>query len=239
MSQAEAAQMAGWVGFAGSQIFGKTGTANMWHLRRRAAGKSMTPLLACSLSAWCEALSTALPRYVLLSTSSPPILLFTDGFCDACSDAKAGIGAVLVDGCKSEYEAFALVLLPNVADALRRSVGSGQIVGQTEVLVVVAAKERWRRQFAADGGRRATVFIDSDSARFGLIKGYSPSLASAWPLAEHWRHDLAWFDRFPTHCNPADGPCRVNSTLSGAKISVVDLPDFMEAMLERMWKVGD
>ena len=131
----------------------------------------------------------------------------------------------------------------HVADALRRSVGSGQIVGQTEVLVVVAAKERWRRHFAADGGRRATVFIDSDSARFGLIKGYSPSLASAWPLAEHWRQDLAWFDRVPTHCNPADGPSRMNfsrlPTLSGAKISVVDLPDIVEALLERMWKVGD
>ena len=97
MSQAEAAQTAGRVGFAGSQIFGKTGTAVLWHLRRRAAGKPMTPLLACSLSAWCEALSTALPRYVPLGTFSPPKLMFTDGFCDACSDGKAGIGAVLVD----------------------------------------------------------------------------------------------------------------------------------------------
>ena len=67
--------------------------------------------------------------------------------------------------------------------------------------------ERWR-------GRRILLFVDNDSARFALIKGYTPSVASARLVAAFWEMEAClasycWIDRVPSASNIADGPSRL------------------------------
>ncbi len=77
----------------------------------------------------------------------------------------------------------------------------------------MAARIAWVDVLRRMPHRRILCFVDNDAARFGLMKGYSPSRASSWLLAQCWRADIEagthrWYDRVACASNPADGPCR-------------------------------
>ena len=68
--------------------------------------------------------------------------------------------------------------------------------------------KRWRE-------RRIVVFIDNDSARHALIRGGSPSPASAELVSLFWATEAqlrsyCWVERVPTASNVADGPSRLS-----------------------------
>ena len=72
------------------------------------------------------------------------------------------------------------------------------------------AIETWKGRLR---GRPVVIFIDNDSARFGLIAGNSPVAASAAIISATWSMIaqlgiFVWFARVPTVCNPADCPSR-------------------------------
>ena len=73
-----------------------------------------------------------------------PVIVFTDGFRDVNPGGKDGVWRV--DGATSTFEAFGQDLPQEVAQELRKTAGTTQIVGQTELLIVVAAKEFRRSQ---------------------------------------------------------------------------------------------
>ena len=57
------------------------------------------------------------------------------------------------------------------------------------------------------------LFMDNDSARHALIRGGSPSAASAHLVGLFWREETlrrayTWVERVPTASNVADGPSR-------------------------------
>ena len=83
LGAAEAAQLAGRLGFASSQLFARIAAAPCWHLRRRAACRGMLGALPVplriALAAWREALRWHPPRSVLFRPPGRPIVLFTDG----------------------------------------------------------------------------------------------------------------------------------------------------------------
>jgi hypothetical protein len=118
LSAAEAAQLAGRLQFASAQVFGRCGTAILWNIRRRAEAKGGTgPLdhnLRMALLWWRRFLGTARPRVVALAPGGPPLLLFTDGFCEGeGSEVVAGIGAVLLDPADGFAEAFGAWIPPH------------------------------------------------------------------------------------------------------------------------------
>ena len=58
------------------------------------------------------------------------------------------------------------------------------------------------------------LFMDNDSARHALIRGGSPSTASAHLVSLFWREETlrrayTWVERVPTASNVADGPSRL------------------------------
>ena len=86
-----------------------------------------------------------------------------------------------------------------------------QVIGQAELLPVLWAKSTW-----ADivKGRGVLHFIDNDSARFALINGSSPvvassRLASQARLADARTASYSWYARVPGCSNIADGPSRL------------------------------
>ena len=109
--------------------------------------------------------------------------------------------------------------------------GSRQVIGQAEILPVILAKWTWGRLIA---GSPILVFIDNDSARFGLVTGTSPSKCSAELLSASARADCMlncyqWVARVPSWSNIADAPSRLDfeylEGIRGSCRSALALPD--------------
>ncbi len=85
-----------------------------------------------------------------------------------------------------------------------------QIVGQAELLPCHAAQILWKERLQ---NRRLVVYIDNEAARFGLIKGTSPALGSAWFINEYWTAEAnsettAWVERVFSASNCTGGPSK-------------------------------
>ncbi|CAK0833477.1 unnamed protein product [Prorocentrum cordatum] len=191
-SAAGAARLVGELQFASPQIFGRCGAAGLRHIRGRADGKAqgrgVGGVLDGVLRCWLEYLAAAKPRGVRRLGASPPLVLFTDGARELVGGAvRGGIGAVLVDPVSKLVDAFGRDIPLVLMEQLARETGREQLIGQLEILLMLAARIKWASVFEKHPGRSVLGFVDNDSARFGLIKGYSPSPTSVWLLGEHWQ----------------------------------------------------
>ena len=87
------------------------------------------------------------------------------------------------------------------------------------------------------------VYVDNEAARYGLIKGTSPTLHSAWLIneywtAESWNESNTWVARVPSASNCADGPSRGRfAILANTKLKVkrIQLPEWYEKGLVQQW----
>jgi len=87
-----------------------------------------------------------------------------------------------------------------------------QVTGQAELLPVLIAAHTWSERLR---GRPCVVFLDNDSARHGLVSGYSPLAESAALIAAALSQfsclgAYAWFGRVPSCSNVADAPSRLD-----------------------------
>ena len=77
---------------------------------------------------------------------------------------------------------------------------------------MLIAQRTWRARWT---GRRVLLFVDNDSARHALIRGGSPSLASAYLVSAFWKAETAllayaWVGRVLSASNIADSPSRLS-----------------------------
>ena len=157
-----------------------------------------------------------------------------------------GFGAVVHDPASGDSEFFGALLWPDVAAELRAVTGHTQIIAQLELLPIYVALLAWRRLFR-DPGRRVVVFVDNDAARFGLIRGYSPNLASRALIEATWQQaatlQLApWFERVPTSGNPADAASRLRpKELASLRPAPrhVEVPSCRRAVRRILGNLGD
>ena len=142
-----------------------------------------------------------------------PVVILTDGFCEGEGEGvAAGFGAILLDLTRSKAEWFGAWVPAPLIKLLRKLVCADQLVGQAELIPAWAARVCWADHLK---NRRVVQFIDNDAARHGLIRGHSPSVASAALLAAVWKVEaelncLSWFDRVASKSNLADGPSRLD-----------------------------
>ena len=69
-------------------------------------------------------------------------------------------------------------------------------------------------------------YVDNEAAKYGLIKGSSPTKDSAWLINEFWKWEadqesFTWFERVPSASNCADDPSRGkgrNTAVNGRKV---------------------
>jgi hypothetical protein len=85
-----------------------------------------------------------------------------------------------------------------------------QLIGQVELFPIMVTKLLFHDLFK---GRRCIYFIDNDSARDCMIKGFSPSITSLSIVSLFNRYESLspaynWFTRVPSFSNPADLPSR-------------------------------
>ena len=212
LDQATAAALAGRLTFAGAQCIGRTGAAFLAPIRRVSrspGGAALVLRLAAALAWWRVFLVNGVPRKVRFLKPESPAVLFVDG---ACEENFCGVGALLVDRVSGRCEAFGFKVPAFLVEALCAATGSRQIIAQLELLPVLVSIWLWSSAFSPPG-RRALIFIDNESARFAMIRGYSPVAASRSTVESSWA-ELArlqaapWFERVPSAGNPADAPSR-------------------------------
>ena len=146
----------------------------------------------------------ARPRRVRAAYHAPA-LLFTDGAYDEASGA--GVGGVLFLPTTRSVRWFGDVV-PDHMLSTRRQDGSRQVICQAELLPVVIDKILWR-EFLLD--EACIAFVDNESARAGLMRGYSPNLHNCSLISNALALELSsgtstWYARVPSPSNPADSP---------------------------------
>ena len=202
--------------FANSQTFWRCRAVPLRILGQFADGPhSKYPLTTEARSAlqWMKQhLTTSAPRAVT-STTHPPILVFTDGACEPAGGGGicATVGGVIIDPVSGRRECFGDEL-PLMLCQILGLKSDTQVIGQAELLPVLIAKLLWS---TLPAGRQAIYFIDNNSARYSLIKGYSPILASGRIVGQCWSTDAAagstsWYARAPSPSNLSDGPSRLD-----------------------------
>lgn len=164
-------------------------------------------------------LRTAGPKVVGRQSSLPPILVFTDG---ACEPEGTSVGGVIVDG--DLCECFGAWVDDATVAAWTTRIEQTQVIGQAEIFPVLVARLTWAARLY---GRRVIYFVDNESAKISLVKGYSPISPSLSIIIQclSWdysNNSSSWVARVPTCANIADSPSRMKISellkLMGARI---------------------
>jgi len=212
-SPTEARKLRGRLQYACSQTFGRSGAFAARLLRDLASGSGGERRLnqdeMIAIRWWHDYLEVAKPRRVHLSPSRPPVLLLTDG---AVEDFSS-IGEVIIDPGSGLIEFFGERVPAAVEQSWGRGCGRDQVIGQAEIAPLVVSAILWSEVIKE---RQVIAVVDNDSAKDAAIRGYSPSLPSAFLVAALWKavaaaNAIPWFDRVPGPSNIADGPSRFTS----------------------------
>ena len=167
----------------------------------------MTEEMRVALRSIRPAMYVAGPRLIEPSSSEKPILIWTDG---ACEEDGTTIGGVMFrEG--EQPQAFGAKLTAEAVRKLATKADQTQVIGQAELLPVLVAKTIWEKFLK---NKKAIYFVDNDSARLALIKGYSPVLTSlriitACSFKDAKNRSSSWYARVPTKSNIADEPSRM------------------------------
>ncbi len=224
--------------YARSQLFGRCGALALQiltHEAERLRGvRRLSGRCEWAVRWWLRYLDEAAPRVVRAVAYTAPVLLFTDGACEGVAGQRVTVGAVLFAPSLRQPEFFRHVI-PEAAISNWGGGERAQTIGQAELAPALLAKLTWLPVLA---GQQCFSFIDNDAARMSLIKGYSPSPASAGilansRLAEARADTLTWFERVASPSNVADAPSRLAAALDGVNGREVAprVPDSWPALL--------
>jgi hypothetical protein len=129
---------------------------------------------------------------------------------------------------------FGGVVPQKLVAAWKRDGDKIQVIGQAELLPLALARRQWNVKFRH---RRLLGFVDNDSARQALIRGWSPSVSSTKIIQEMLNAEIEdqvwiWYGRVPTHSNPADAPSRLDLTPSADNdyADVIPMPEIPESI---------
>ena len=246
MSPHEARELRGRLVVSNSQAFGKLGATAFFELTRKAESPQGRDELGGSLKSaltwWKDHVARAKPRAIKVGPQRRPLLLFTDGSCEPDRESKwnvrAGFGAVLYDPEDDSLRAFGGYLGDKILGDITKRGAKKQVVGQAELYPGVLAKEVWGD---AMRGRNVLHFVDNEAAKYGLIKGSSPTEDCAWLIQEYWSRECeaeshTWIERVPSASNCADPPSRCSWSIleqGGRPCNRVSLPTEFEENLLR------
>ena len=208
------ASLRGRVLYASQQTFGRLAIGPLhvmsYHQQHSRSGNldrdTMDAILALK-----KILTESPPRSLNCLGEQRPLLLFTDGAAEGSERNVVTCGAVMIDTAEDWAEMFGGLVPPRLVKVWKRQGQQIQVIGQAELLPVLLAKIAWRGRFKH---RRLICFLDNDSARQALIKGWSPSQSSNAIVKEMLSRETSdlgwnWYGRVPTHSNPADEPSRL------------------------------
>ena len=199
-----------------AQVFGRTLKSALAVLQRyRGHGKRFTDIDIPRLEWIIDWLRQSKPRRISPPNNEPPLLLFTDGACEGFLDggkATTTCGAVLLD--RRDHTACIFGIVVNDAlqqEWIKDGGGKKQLVTEAELLPVLIARKLWADRLA---GSRLLTFVDSNPAKFALIRGTSDSKACeniirCISIIDAGSVIWNWYSRVPSKSNLADDPSRL------------------------------
>ena len=135
------------------------------------------------------------------------------------------MGAVLLDRRDGVALVFGATVFPELVTEWRlQNPSKKQFVTEAELLPSLVAKVNWRSRMA---GAKLITFVDSNPAKFCLVKGTSESISCeaivrACSLEDAQYTTWNWITRVPTRSNIADGPSRLEfpDRIGNFKVSI-------------------
>jgi hypothetical protein len=211
-----------------AQVFGKAGKSALTALRRtRGCGKKFTSEDVDKMKWIIEWLNSAVPRPISPSYKGPPLILFTDGACEGYESVETTMttcGAVLLDRRDNSALVFGIEINKTLQAEWRdRGGGKKQLVTEAELLPVLLARRLWQDRIR---GTKLIAYVDSNPAKFSLIRGTSEScpcedIVRSICLFDCQSVTWPWYSRVPTKSNIADGPSRLKFPKSILNFKVV------------------
>lgn len=177
-----------------------------------------------------DIISNSRPRSISCFGETRPILVFTDAAAEGKDRRQVSIGALTIDTAVRPLRAnmWGRPVDDRLIDVWQKG-GNVQVIGQAELLPVVMVRAHHLEDFRH---RRVIFFVDNDSARQTLIRGYSQATASKSMLRLFVDLELkcqcwTWFTRVPSKSNPSDDASRLDLTPSAANLfaTVVQPPE--------------
>ena len=136
------------------------------------------------------------PRVFPCREYRPPIILYTDGACEA---GKSTFGAVLsIRG--SPFQVFEGEVPDRLVERWRRQ-NVRHAIAQVELLPVLLSLNTWKDNLV---GQDLLIFTDNSSVKEGLVTELLPLIAVALVGLQ----SRLWIARVPSKSNPADAPSR-------------------------------
>jgi hypothetical protein len=223
MTHKQAEVLRGKLQYMDTQVFGRVGKSLIKPLYDGSFVSDVLDSYSMSVLKELEKwLNTSSPRIITPPPSGPTFLLFTDGASEfAHGNLKLSIGAVLfVQGSNwsevlsSDVPTDEVNLWQELESTSNLRRGSTkdklQFITEAELVAVLVSLQTWIKVMSM---RRVIIFVDSDPAKFSLIRGTSNSIACAdivkrthLLISEASLH--VWITRVPTKSNPADDPSR-------------------------------
>ena len=209
LSRVKALQLRGRMGFAESQVFGRTARQAMHSLVDHAyygGGGCVSASLLRDLKALRDFVEKGEDRELTVASKENFVLL-TDA---SYEEGRACVGGVLVGPSGTLLEYFSHELSKQQTKALG-SEEKDTIIFECEILALVVGFELWERILAQ---RQVIMCLDNDAARFTILAGYGRStvserLVKRFVCLEESSRAHIWIARVPSPSNLADLPSRL------------------------------
>jgi hypothetical protein len=171
-------------------------------------------LLRCVTFA-AKTLSQAMPRKIYAWKDEWPIVIFTDGACEA-EATQVTHGAVLCDLVTQSFFFFGDHVPRKFLEDWKKG-GKTQVIFQAELFPIWIAKATWRGLLSH---RQVIWFVDNEAARAAMVRSYSPLLDSMELIRNCAYEDvkaqsLNWYARVPSRSNLSDAASRLEFACYG------------------------
>ena len=208
------AEVRGKAQYAASQVFGRLAIGPLHVMAQHQYSSKTGHLDAVTLTALTDIkhiLCNTPPRSLSCLGETRPLLLFTDGAAEGEDRGQVTCGGVLIDTASDFSEMFGGRIPAKLVKAWKADGQKLQVIGQAELLPIALSRRQWRERLRH---RRLIAFVDNDSARQSLCRGWSPSASSRSIIRDMLEAEITdqvwiWYARVPTHSNPADDPSRL------------------------------
>ena len=206
ISSREISVLQGLLNFAGRFFMGRALKFPIFLLSKLEAASKDAKTVRLFVDNTKALLTTLKPRIVAVQSCELPVVIYTDA---AFENETATWGAVLIDRV-SNYRVVHWGVIPkDLVESWQAATGS-QVISQAELLVALLVRLHYRDTLL---NRPSLWFIDNESARYTLIKGFSPSISMFSLVKEVSFLDAsspcgAWYERVPSLSNIADLPSR-------------------------------
>ena len=219
--------------YAEAQVFGRTLKSALSVLNRsRGHGKRFTESEKPKLQWIADWLANSVPRLISPSFKCDPLILFTDGACEGYlegGEAVTTCGAVLLDRRDGVALTFGFRINKELQDEwIKDGMGKKQLVTEAELLPVLVSRRLWADRLR---GAKVFIYVDSNPAKFSLIRGTSESLACenivrAISISDAASMTWAWYSSVPSKSNVADDPSRLifPDKIGSFKVRICEAP---------------